>query len=191
MDENAGGHREEEQAGGHRDEEGTRLPVEWQYCSCLLVQLLQLLVGQVLQRRRLFEVIIFRRLSALRKCFALISEWENVGGITYLLPIGLGLGEHNPIDVQIVDGATNGVDVQLAGTQRNRLALAAGAGSTPALNRIPPVLRLAGRIAHGKRRGDRGRGRRGGADCAGCGGRAGAGATGGGGGDRAQGTCCG
>lgn len=68
VDENAGGHREEEKAGGHRDEEGARLPVEWQYRSCLLVQLLQLLVGQVLQWRRLFEVIIFRRLSALRKC---------------------------------------------------------------------------------------------------------------------------
>lgn len=66
------------------------------------------------------------------------------GGNTYLLPIGLGLGEHNPIDVQIVDGAANGVDVQLAGAQRNCLALAAGAGSTPALERVPPVLWLAG-----------------------------------------------
>lgn len=60
MDEYAGGDRKEEQAGEHRYEEGARLPVEGQCSGCLLVQLLQLLVGQVLQRRWLIEMLVFR-----------------------------------------------------------------------------------------------------------------------------------
>lgn len=164
MDEYAGGHQEEEEAGGHRYEECARLPVEWHHRRCLLVPLLQLLVGQVLQWYRLIEVIIFRRLSALqRECFLLMQVLSLRGekgigmgigmglGITYLLPVGLGLGEHHRIDVQIIDGTTNGVDVQLTGSQRDRLALAAGAGSTHATYRVPPVLRFAWRVAHGKR----------------------------------------
>lgn len=166
MDEYAGGHQEEEEAGGHRYEEGARLPVEWHHRRCLLVPLLQLLVGQVLQWYRLIEVIIFRRLSALQRegslLMQVLSLWGGGGigigigmglglGITYLLPVGLGLGEHHRIDVQIIDGATNGVDVQLTGSQRDRLALAAGAGSTHATYRVPPVLRFAWRVARGKR----------------------------------------
>lgn len=66
MDEYAGGHREEQQAGERRDKECARLPVEGQGSGCLLVQLLQLLVGQVLQRRWMIEMLIFRKLSALQ-----------------------------------------------------------------------------------------------------------------------------
>jgi len=65
VDEDAGGHREEDQAGEHGHVEDAGLPVEDPGGGRLLVQLLQLLVGQVLQWGIVLEVLVLGRLSAL------------------------------------------------------------------------------------------------------------------------------
>jgi len=66
VDEDAGGHRKEDQACEHGHVKNASLPVKDPGGGRLLVQLLQLLVGQVLQWGIVLEVLILGGLSALQ-----------------------------------------------------------------------------------------------------------------------------